>query len=57
MLVIPRNCARSSVECDITGRQIMDVGEEINVLALPWKREHASLQRQLPELAYQPASQ
>lgn len=53
MLIILRNYARSDVECDITGRQIVDVEEEINILMLTWKRE----QRQLLELASQPVSQ
>lgn len=41
MLIIPRNYAGSHVECDITGRQIVDVEEEINISMLMWKREHA----------------
>lgn len=41
MLIIPRNYAGSNVECDATGRQIVDVEEEFIILMLTWKREHA----------------
>lgn len=35
MLIIPRNYAGSDVECDVTGRQIVDV-EEVKILRLTW---------------------
>ena len=41
MRIIRRNYAGSDVECDITGRQIVDVEKEFNILMLTWKRMHA----------------